>query len=716
MKKHYYLIYCLAILALTSGCKKEQDFVTLGAVINSPSKLYINDNRYPCWQEGDQVYINNDVYPITAPSGSSARIENVVAGNSYRAIFPANLVTRGTNINSTSSIPITLPAGQTYRMVDGHQQVDAPMGAYITSGTTLQFYNLCSVLRITIHNSLGNDVSLRSISVKANNAFLSGTGTATVDGTDASNISLSSTANHHVSLNFSGSDAATIATSGNGVYDIVIPEFTVDNVTITVYTTDGKYFELTKNNVALDHNTVTTVTVNVTSLSDVTAAELVDGLSFKNAIPKNATAVVFEYNSSVSSGTLLSTANSLLPIFGNLDGFVWRVSTNAMSINANPDCYNMFSPRHYNHYDLPILKTIDFGSGFNTENVANMSYMFFDCHSLTSLDLSNFNTENVTNMSYMFYDCHSLTSLDLSNFNTENVTNMNNMFIYCRNLTDLDISNFNTENVTIMGGMFRECSSLTSLDLSNFNTENVTDMVLLFGKCSSLISLDLSNFNTENVTNMQGMFDNCINLTSLNLSNFNTSNATSMQHMFYFCSSLTSLDISNFNTENVTNMNAMFQTCTSLTCLNLSNFNTENVVFMDYMFCNCPSLTSLDVSNFNTSNVTTMSGMFLGCSGLTSLNLSNFYTNSVNNMQHMFGACRNLVSLNLAHFDMSHLTYHNTTVDGVSRLLPGKYDMCNGLSTSSQQCTITCPSSVQIQLQSGTGLPTSEVTFTWVRP
>ena len=223
MKKHYFLIVCLATLILMTGCKKEQDFVTLGAVINSPSKVYINDNRYPCWQEGDQVYINNDVYPITAPSGSSARIENVVAGNSYRAIIPASLVTRGTNINGTASIPITLPAGQTYRMVNGHQQVDAPMGAYITSGTTLQFYNLCSVLRITVHNSLGNDLSLRSISVKANNAFLSGTGNANVDGTDASNISLSSTANHHVSLNFSGNNAATIATSGNGIYDIVIP-------------------------------------------------------------------------------------------------------------------------------------------------------------------------------------------------------------------------------------------------------------------------------------------------------------------------------------------------------------------------------------------------------------------------------------------------------------------------------------------------------------
>ena len=40
-----------------------------------------------------------------------------------------------------------------------------------------------------------------------------------------------------------------------------------------------------------------------------------------------------------------------------------------------------------------------------------MSYMFYYCSSLTSLDLSNFNTNNVTDMRSMFYNCSSLTSL-----------------------------------------------------------------------------------------------------------------------------------------------------------------------------------------------------------------------------------------------------------------------------------------------------------------
>ena len=108
----------------------------------------------------------------------------------------------------------------------------------------------------------------------------------------------------------------------------------------------------------------------------------------------------------------------------------------------------------------------------------------------------------LNNTNYMFYECSSLTSLNLSNFNTNNVTNMSNMFSDCSSLTSLNLSNFNTNNVTNMSYMFSNCSSLTSLNLSNFNTNNVTNMSCMFSYCSSLTSLNLSNFNTNNVTNM----------------------------------------------------------------------------------------------------------------------------------------------------------------------------------------------------------------------
>ena len=68
-----------------------------------------------------------------------------------------------------------------------------------------------------------------------------------------------------------------------------------------------------------------------------------------------------------------------------------------------------------------------------------MNVMFYNCNSLTNLDLSNFNTQNVTNMSRMFGSCKSLTNLDLSNFNTQNVINMNYLFYRCNSLRKKNI-------------------------------------------------------------------------------------------------------------------------------------------------------------------------------------------------------------------------------------------------------------------------------------
>ena len=130
-------------------------------------------------------------------------------------------------------------------------------------------------------------------------------------------------------------------------------------------------------------------------------------------------------------------------------------------------------------------------ASFASYHPTSTAYWFQKCLSLTSItDIENLNTANVTNMSWMFYDCRSLTSLDVSNFNTANVTDMSWLFSYCRSLTSLDLSNFNTAKVTDMGSMFSGLSSLTSLDVSNFNTANVTDMSWMFYYCRSLTSLD----------------------------------------------------------------------------------------------------------------------------------------------------------------------------------------------------------------------------------
>ena len=162
----------------------------------------------------------------------------------------------------------------------------------------------------------------------------------------------------------------------------------------------------------------------------------------------------------------------------------------------------------------------------NTEKVTDMSYMFFACSKLTSLDVTNFNTENVKNMVRMFYNCSALTSLDVTNFNTMNVTNMRFMFYGCSSLTSLDVTKFNTEKVTNMNRMFYNCSKLTSLDVTNFNTENVTNMSYMFSSCSALTTIYASDeFVTTNVETGSNMFFNCIKLKGF-IDNKNNSDKT----------------------------------------------------------------------------------------------------------------------------------------------------------------------------------------------
>ena len=633
-KQHIIFSFFAALLALSAvSCKKDQDVVTLNAVIqkvSNDSKVYINDHT-PYWHNGDQIRINDADYTLQTAMENSAQIPNVANSTSgYRAIFPASILTNSNdNINSSSSVAVTLPATQVFEMVGTHQPVDVPMGAFIDRGSTLQFHNLCSVVRVYVSNAINAQLPITGITITAESAYLSGMGTATITGSSTDAIVIpSSSGSHSVSLcKTDNNPMKTVEPLATEYFDVVVPEFSTPNdVTVTVTTPTG-YKSISIENATLAHNTITTVTVNVDELPQTTA-ELVDGPTFNAAIPIYATEIRFEYNNAtVATGTILSTATSAYPIYGNLVGSVWVISTPANIINANANCSSMFRRNIETH--LPALCSIDFGNSFNTSNVIDMT------------------------------------------------------------------------------AMFQFCSSLTSLNLSSFNTSNVTDMTAMFDDCSNLTNLNLSSFNTSNVTNMMDMFEGCINLTTLNLSSFNTSNVTNMYGMFLHCINLTSLNLSNFNTSNVNNMLFMFQECVSLTTLNLSSFNTSNVTDMAGMFAGCSSLISIDLSSFNTSNVTNMVAMFSGCNQLTSLNLSNFNTANVNDMRSVFKNCSRLTSLNLYNFDMSGLTSHT---EG-STTYSGKYQMCSNLASISGACAIICPTAVQTELQSGTDLVNSRITW-----
>ena len=354
---------------------------------------------------------------------------------------------------------------------------------------------------------------------------------------------------------------------------------------------------------------------------------------------------------------------------------------------------------------------------------------FADMSNLAEIEgIENLNTSKVTSMISMFYNCSSLTDIDVSHFDTKNVTTMHSMF-RGSGVKSLDLSSFDTWNVVMMGSMFRDCSSLETIYVNDgWGTYNVTDDgASMFDGCTSLVGgagtvYDESNTDvtyarvdegeeTPGYLSYKGVYailDSEGTLTyyndglrseregkiydvggsiaprwntfsdhgylsikaavvdpsmatarptstrcwfaSLNvpeikgLEYINTSEVTDMGYMFKG-SAMLSLDISHFDTRKVTNMDAMFSACTNLTELDLSNFNTENVTNMTSMFEFSKKLESVDLSSFNTENVTWMQSMFRGCESMQEIDLYNFNTAKVKYIGFMFRDCTALTTI-----------------------------------------------------------------------
>ena len=368
---------------------------------------------------------------------------------------------------------------------------------------------------------------------------------------------------------------------------------------------------------------------------------------------------------------------------------------------------------------LTNLETIKDLKYLNTEQVTDMSNMFYGCSALTSLDLSNFNTAKVRDMSYMFYRCSALSSLDLSNFNTAIVTNMSYMFSDCSTLSSLDLSNFYTKEVRDMSYMFSRCSALTTIYASDkFVTSKVQSGISMFSACKNLKGTILNykdsktdhtyancgtngyftpvfeyaefNEGTGTLTFRRGLSKSKVAY-ALNVeasdpgwlthkdeikevvfdASFADARPTSCYKWFWYCTNLATIEgIENLNTENVTNMGVMFCGCQKLSSLDLTNFNTGNVTNMFGMFGYCYGLTSLDLTSFNTAIVENMAEMFTGCSALTTIYASDkFVTDNVTYGLSMFVNCYKLIGAIEYNKRKSNKNYANFETGYFSKLV-----------------------------------------------
>ena len=138
--------------------------------------------------------------------------------------------------------------------------------------------------------------------------------------------------------------------------------------------------------------------------------------------------------------------------------------------------------------DVTSAETIDV-SNIDISGTVRLNYMFEGCSSLKSVTWgSSFNTSKIEEMLGMFKDCTSLENIDLRNFDTSSAKTLQEMFSGCTALKTVNVSSFDTSKVQGYYNMFNGCSSLTTIYASSTFAvaSGVTDAPMFLG-CTSLV-------------------------------------------------------------------------------------------------------------------------------------------------------------------------------------------------------------------------------------
>jgi surface protein len=129
-------------------------------------------------------------------------------------------------------------------------------------------------------------------------------------------------------------------------------------------------------------------------------------------------------------------------------------------------------------------------------SVEDFSFMFYNCHNLKKINVSNFNTKKSKTFQSMFEGCFRLKKVDVSLFNSSKCENIDSMFCNCLNIKEIDMLNWNMSNIKKiidMNYLFYKCGNLKNIKMcTNFNS----------GKGCFLDYIDLNDFkNIDKIDN-----------------------------------------------------------------------------------------------------------------------------------------------------------------------------------------------------------------------
>ena len=211
-------------------------------------------------------------------------------------------------------------------------------------------------------------------------------------------------------------------------------------------------------------------------------------------------------------------------------------------------------------------------SNWDTGNIMKFNSLFSSSDSNTgsmnikTTGIENWDVSNGDNLSYMFYGCGQLESIDLSNWDVSKNTTFNHFFTDCYKLKSVNFDGWDTSSCEVFAAMFNNCDTLEYVDVSSFDTQNAYAFHQMFEYCYNLKEIKgLENWDTRNIEGFYEMFSCCYKLEVLDLSSFVTTSLTDTYRNFNACSSLKTIYVGDgWDMSKVTSYSAMFSGCNNL--------------------------------------------------------------------------------------------------------------------------------------------------------